>query len=127
MNIQQEAFSYNSEASQSDSYIMSSPESNSCLPNFSDSSTSDSFSIIESTTNTKRVKSMFTKKEDNKLIKLVKEYGDQDWALIASFFNNRSRRQCRERWNKYLCPTLNLSPWTKMGINQQIIQKQNKH
>ena len=96
-------FDYHS--SQNDNYLMSSP-----IPcqNFQEVS----LGSPTSNNNSKRVKSMFTKKEDTKLIKLVKEYGSEDWALISSFFKDRTRRQCRERWNKYLCPSLNHSPWT---------------
>lgn len=61
----------------------------------------------------KKKKAMFTKEEDKKLIEVVNEYGDKDWDLIASFLENRTKRQCRERWIKFLCPKINASPWTK--------------
>lgn len=113
MNKVQEVVNDSDQTSQDDNYLLSSPTSSlSSQENSNSSSTSDFFTILENSENTKRVKSMFTKKEDKKLIKLVKEYGDQDWALIASFFKDRTRRQCRERWKKYLCPSLNHSPWT---------------
>lgn len=60
----------------------------------------------------RRSKIMFTKEEDKKLIEVVKKYGDKDWKFISSFLKNRNGRQCRERWKKFLCPTLNHSPWT---------------
>lgn len=62
---------------------------------------------------TKRSKIMFTKEEDKKLIKAVRKFGEHDWKLISSFLENRTSRQCRERWKKFLCPSLNHSPWTK--------------
>ena len=82
------------------------------LHNFLSPSTSDSILMPVNSNNLKRVKAKFTKDEDDKLKKLVNEYGDQDWKLIASFFGDRSRRQCRERWSKFLSPFLNRSPWT---------------
>lgn len=60
----------------------------------------------------RRAKAMFTKEEDKKLIKAVKKFGERDWKLISSFLDNRTGRQCRERWKKFLCPSLNHSPWT---------------
>jgi hypothetical protein len=38
--------------------------------------------------------------------------GNVDWAVIASKFDNRSAKQCRERWNEYLSPTIDHSPFT---------------
>lgn len=60
-----------------------------------------------------RKKRAFTKEDDLKLKKAVQEYGENDWSLIASIVGNRTRRQCRERWKKFLCPTLNHSSWTE--------------
>lgn len=73
----------------------------------------------------KRTKLMFTKEEDEKLIKAVKQYGDRDWSVIASCFANRNCRQCRERWKKFLCPTLNHSPWTPKE-DELLIKKYNQ-
>lgn len=113
MNKVQEVVNDSDQASQDDNYLLSSPTSNLSSQEISNSSsTHDFITMLENSENPKRVKSMFTIKEDKKLIKLVKEYGDQDWALISSFFKDRTRRQCRERWKKYLCPSLNHSPWT---------------
>ena len=61
----------------------------------------------------KHHKYMFSKQEDDLLRSLVAEYGDKDWDLISSFIKGRNRRQCRERWKKFLCPSLNNSPWTQ--------------
>ena len=45
---------------------------------------------------------VFTKEEDIRLIQLVKEYGENDWKLIASKMPDRNVRQCRERWKHFL-------------------------
>ncbi|OHS99610.1 r2r3-MYB transcription factor [Tritrichomonas foetus] len=61
----------------------------------------------------KHRKLMFTKQEDEQLRKLVNEFGETDWDLVASYMEGRTRRQCRERWRKFLSPHLNNSPWTQ--------------
>ena len=61
----------------------------------------------------KRCKSKFTPEEDQMIQDLVKKFGDQNWALIASMMKGRSTRQCRERYINYLNPTINRSPWTQ--------------
>ena len=55
--------------------------------------------------------------EDHQLRKLVADYGDDNWAKIASFMHDRTPRQCRERYLTYLSPTVNLSPWTQEEDN----------
>ena len=60
----------------------------------------------------KRKKQMFTDEEDNKLIMAVKQFGDKNWSIIASVVGTRTKRQCYERWHKFLCPTINVSSWT---------------
>lgn len=61
----------------------------------------------------KKKRSMFSKEEDERLIKAVENYGDQNWSLVASYVGNRTRRQCSERWKKFLSPTINHSEWTE--------------
>ncbi|KAK8850120.1 hypothetical protein M9Y10_018232 [Tritrichomonas musculus] len=60
----------------------------------------------------KTTKSKFSTDDDNKLRKLVSQYGTKSWSLIASKFRDRNSRQCRERWNNYLSPKNNTSKWT---------------
>lgn len=55
----------------------------------------------------------FSEKDDNKLRELVKQYGDSNWKLIASKMHGRNKRQCRDRWMRYLAPTVNHSPWSQ--------------
>jgi len=52
--------------------------------------------------------------EDNALISLVKIYGTKCWALIASKLNqNRTGKQCRERWHNQLDPSINKDAWSE--------------
>jgi hypothetical protein len=34
------------------------------------------------------------------------------WETIARLIPGRTARQCRERWQLYLCPSVNRGPWT---------------
>ena len=52
----------------------------------------------------------FTEEEDMKLKDLVETYGTNDWELIGSKMN-MSRRQCRERYKKYLKPNISQRNW----------------
>lgn len=65
------------------------------------------------TKQTKRSKVMFSKEEDKKLIKVVRKFGENNWKIVSLYVENRTVRQCRERWKKFLCPSLNHSSWTK--------------
>lgn len=56
-------------------------------------------------------KGHFTPCDDDKLIELVKTYGT-DWRIISAFIGNHTPRQCRDRWNNYLDPSISLKPWT---------------
>lgn len=47
----------------------------------------------------------FTHKEDCKLYSLVAQYGDNQWSLVASKMEERTPKQCRDRWKNYLSPT----------------------
>lgn len=69
----------------------------------------------------KTSKSKFSTEDDNKLRKLVSQYGTKSWSLIASKFKNRNSRQCRDRWNNYLSPKNNHSKWS----NNEDIQLMN--
>ena len=59
-----------------------------------------------------QTKKHFTNDEDERLRYYVKQLGDNNWNLIASFMPGRSPRQCRERYIGYLVPNLNTTPWT---------------
>ena len=56
----------------------------------------------------------FSDEEDKKLIKLVKESsGHPNWRQISILMQTRTPRQCRERYQNYLSPSVNRSSWTK--------------
>lgn len=80
----------------------------------------------EEQTNTKSLqKSKFSQEEDQKLIDLVNQYGENNWGTIASKMEGRNIRQCRERWNHYLSPNVSNAPWTEMEdllLNQKYIE-----
>lgn len=54
----------------------------------------------------------WTREEDELLKQLVNYHGENNWVLVSKFINNRNVRQCKERWNNYLSPRINTSPWT---------------
>lgn len=54
----------------------------------------------------------FSPDEDNLLIEAVKILGTNVWHDIALKVPGRNARQCRERWNNYLNPSLISAPWT---------------
>ena len=54
--------------------------------------------------------------EDEFLKELVKEIGIKKWAKIAGMINSRFQsdrkgKNCRERWNNHLDPTINKGEW----------------
>lgn len=51
--------------------------------------------------------------EDQRLISLVETFGSKHWATIASKMNDRTGKQCRERWTHHLDPSVNRSGWSK--------------
>jgi hypothetical protein len=56
---------------------------------------------------------IFEPHEDERLRRIVEQLGPEDWVWVASHMPNRTARQCRERYKTYLCPELNISPWTE--------------
>ena len=58
-------------------------------------------------------RSVFSIEEDDKLRRLVKEYGTQEWDLISEIMKTRNPRQCRERWKHYLSAPNTNKPWTQ--------------
>ena len=55
----------------------------------------------------------FTKLEDVRLRHIVSSMAKPDWKLVGTLMGNRTARQCRERYNNYLAPTVSNTPWTK--------------
>ena len=57
--------------------------------------------------------SKFTKQEDQKLLKLVKAQGKfVNWKDVSLEMQTRTPRQCRERYQNYLKPSIDFSKWT---------------
>ncbi|XP_051250371.1 myb-related protein B-like [Dicentrarchus labrax] len=47
-----------------------------------------------------------------RVIDLVQRYGVKRWSLIAKHLHSRNGKQCRERWHNHLNPTVKKSSWT---------------
>ena len=58
------------------------------------------------------VKRNWTVKEDFKLAELVGMHGPKRWPFIAQLMKNRTARQCRERWNIKLNPSIRKGSWS---------------
>ncbi|XP_060897386.1 v-myb avian myeloblastosis viral oncogene homolog-like 2b isoform X2 [Labrus mixtus] len=58
------------------------------------------------------VKGPWTKEEDEKVIELVNQYGNKQWAMVAKHLKGRLGKQCRERWHNHLNPNVKKSSWT---------------
>ena len=58
-----------------------------------------------------KMRNKFTKEEDDKLIELVKQFGESAWPELSKQMEGRSTRQCRDRWTQYLSPAANNSSW----------------
>ena len=67
--------------------------------------------INQDSQNLKRQKQKFSAEEDQVLLQLHEQYGN-DWKLIAAIMRNRTPRQCRDRYKNYLSPTITKNPWT---------------
>jgi hypothetical protein len=59
-----------------------------------------------------RCKSKFSAEEDAQLLEIVSHAGCRDWSEVAMKLSGRNPRQCRERWNNYVNPTIKTAPWT---------------
>ena len=62
--------------------------------------------------NPELVKGPWTAEEDEKIAKLVDEYGPKQWSRIASKLPGRIGKQCRERWHNHLNPAIKRDCWT---------------
>ena len=61
----------------------------------------------------KKQRVMFTPEDDKKLRALVKNYTTKpNWNEICQHFENKTARQCRERYNTYLRPEISQAEWT---------------
>ncbi|EAX90147.1 Myb-like DNA-binding domain containing protein [Trichomonas vaginalis G3] len=53
----------------------------------------------------------FSEKEDTKLSKLVNRIGTSNWKKVSKQMKDRTARQCKDRWEKFLAPELNRGPF----------------
>nr|XP_020480924.1 transcriptional activator Myb-like [Monopterus albus] len=66
-------------------------------------------------------KSGWTKDEDEKLHRLVKEFGSNSWASVSLHFKGqRSNVDCQRRWQHIKNPELVKGPWTQEEDNRLI-------
>jgi hypothetical protein len=59
-----------------------------------------------------KYRKVFSQCEDDQLAALVAQFGTSSWGTVAKYMRTRTARQCRDRWNHYISPTVNLNPWT---------------
>jgi hypothetical protein len=59
----------------------------------------------------------FTPDEDTIIIRLVSIYGTDQWKFISEFINNKTPRQCRERFRNHLSPNVKNLPWNVEEIS----------
>lgn len=89
----------------------------------STSSNNYEINMLESTPNQNNIKKRkklkfcqhikWTKHEDDILCQLVTIFGENDWRHLSKKIDGRNSRQCRERWQYYLNPNLNVGNWTQ--------------
>ena len=72
------------------------------------------------------IKGLWTKEEDDKLSRLVAEYGPKKWAPISAFIPGRVGKQCRERWFNHLDPSVKKEAWTPQE-DRTIINVRKEH
>ena len=61
---------------------------------------------------TRKQRIKFQPEDDEKLRILVAELGTSNWPAVAREMRTRDARQCRDRWQNYLCPNIVNGPWT---------------
>lgn len=55
---------------------------------------------------------LFKKEEDDRIIELVKIFGNKQWNIISYFMDGRTPKQCRDRYSNYLIPGFFQGEWT---------------
>lgn len=70
-------------------------------------------------------KGIWTNEEDCLLRQAISESNAPvNWEKIAQFVKGRSAKQCRERWQFRLCPTVNKEPFQKWEDELIVIERQ---
>lgn len=67
----------------------------------------------------------FTDEDDCKLVSLVHSFPPNSWKEIAKQFQDKTAKQCRDRWNNYANPQLKHGDWDP-AEDSLIIQKVNE-
>jgi hypothetical protein len=60
----------------------------------------------------RKTKSKFTQEEDSLLVGLIQQFEIFNWHSISHHMKTKNARQCQERWNSYLKPSINANEWT---------------
>jgi hypothetical protein len=55
---------------------------------------------------------VWTTEDNEKLQAVVEDIGTGNWDEVAARVVTRTARQCRERWQNYLCASVPREPWT---------------
>jgi hypothetical protein len=69
------------------------------------------------------IRGTWSQQEDDLLSHAVMQIGPSKWIEVAKFIPTRTPKQCRERWNNRLAPTLRRDPFEPWE-DQIIIDKQ---
>ena len=64
-------------------------------------------------TNPNITKGRWTEEEDNMLRCIMERKSKTPWKQASNEMPGRTSKQCRERWNNYLCPEVNKNPFTE--------------
>jgi hypothetical protein len=67
----------------------------------------------------------FEIQEDALIMRMMLGGGGHSWDSIARRLAGRTPRQCRERWTKYLSPSVRLDPWTE-AEDRLLLEKVNE-
>lgn len=60
----------------------------------------------------KGTKRPWTAEEDAEVVRLVAKHGPKGWSTIAAHIPHRVGKQCRERWQNHLDPSVSKAPWS---------------
>jgi hypothetical protein len=68
-------------------------------------------------------KQPFSEEEDQVILDFVRSNGAKNWNFVASELENRTPKQCRERWHNHLDPSIQKGPWSP-DEDQLLAEKQ---
>jgi hypothetical protein len=64
----------------------------------------------------KRCTSSWPPEQDSMLVELIKLHGVGGWKMIAKKLENKTPKQCRDRWYYKLNPVVKKGNWTKEEV-----------